>query len=283
MRRVTGCLLSAAIFAGAGCVPPKRVERPPYYGPTLDLPSLVEKINSTNGRLKTLRAEGTFSPDLVDPRTKEHIRNGGDLVLLYRPNLDFRLVGKVLGRRVFDIGSNASDYWMLLSEQKELYHGTHAGDASNSPLPIRPELLPQVLGVTPLDDDLLAQPSPVLRFDHDADAYVLTWHVRMRDRFAVLKEVRYDRQTLRPGTILLYDANGRVVLRAKLSEPKPIEGYNPPLAIATRYDLFFPDTGSTFDLRLKEMERDRDGVPGDENFEYPADQPGDVRKVELDR
>ena len=276
-------MLFAGLLAAAGCVPPKTVQRPPYYGPTLDLPALVDKINATNGRLKTLRAEGTFSPDLVDPTTKEHIRNGGEIVLLYRPNLDFRLVGKVLGRRVFDIGSNEKDYWMLLSEQHELYHGTHAGNASRSPLPIRPELLPQVLGVTPLDDDLLADPSPLLRFDHDADAYVLTWQVRLRDRFAVLKEVRYDRQTLRPGTILLYDANGRVVLRAKLSEPEPIDGYGPPLMIATRYDLFFPDTGSTFDLRLKEMERDRDGVPGDENFEFPADQPDGVRKIELDR
>lgn len=286
MRRVM--CIALAVAAASGCVAKKPAVRPAYYGPTDSLPTLVDKLNARNTRLDSLRAEGSFSADLIDPKTKDSTSGSGDVTLLYTPPQNLRLAAKVLGNRVFDIGSNSDRYWLILPKQETMYWGTHSettGRATTgraSQLPIRPDLLVEVLAVTPLATDLLAEPVPVLRFNNDQDCYMLTWQIVLPDRFAVQKEVWYDRQTLMPRLVLLFDVDGRVVLRAYPSDPKAVAGYDPPLEMPSKYDLLFPDSGSTFSIRLSDLERERNGAPSARSFAFPQ-RPG-VSKVEpLDR
>ncbi|MDB5328018.1 MAG: putative lipoprotein, partial [Phycisphaerales bacterium] len=273
-----------ALIGITGCVP-KPLLRPAYYGPTDSLPTLVDKLNARNDRITTLWAKGTFSADLIDPQTKDHTGGDGDLNLLFSKPGKLRLAGKAFGTRLFDIGSNDEQYWMVLPQQDTMYVGTHAAIANGgaSKLPIRPDLLVEVLGVTPLQTDLLKEPAPTLRFNNDQDCYMVTWQVLMRDRFAVQKEVWYDRQSLQPRLVLLFDANGRVVLRAYPSQPMKVDGYDPLLELPTTYDLLFPDTGSTFVIRLRELEHDRDGAPNAATFAYPGDRAKVSKVVNLDR
>ncbi|GIW75248.1 MAG: hypothetical protein KatS3mg104_0311 [Phycisphaerae bacterium] len=63
-------------------------------------------------------------------------------------------------------------------------------------LPVRPDLMAEVLGVGPINSDLLKEPFPVVRFNNDQRAYMLTWQVLLSDRWVVQKEVWYDVQTL---------------------------------------------------------------------------------------
>lgn len=290
MRRamIIRVLLLIVAVAG-GCVPRQLAKRPAYYGPTDPLPTLVDKLNARNGRIETLWAKGSFTADLVDPQTKDHTSGSGDLNLLFSRPARLRLAGKVLTERVFDIGSNDERYWLTLPQQDTMYTGTHeaasggGGRGGAARLPIRPDLLVEVLGVTPLATDLLKEPAPALRFNNDQDCYMLTWQVLLRDRFAVQKEVWYDRETLQPRLVLLFDENGRVVLRAYPSAPQKVEGYDPAVELPTTYDLLFPDTGSTFVIRLRELERERDGAPNAATFAYPGDRAKVSKVVNLDR
>ena len=71
-----------------------------------------------------------------------------------------------------------------------------------------------------------------MRFNNDADAYMFLWNVKLPDRWAVQKEIWYDRATLLPKLVLLFDENGRVVLRAYLSNYKSVEVANVPHGLA---------------------------------------------------
>src|SRR5690606_20580822 len=105
----------------------------------------------------------------------------------------------------------------------------------------------EVLGVSNIETDFLAEPAPVMRFNNDADAYMFIWIVQGPNRLIARKEVWYDRQTKLPKLILLFDDDGRIVLRAYLSEHQRIAVSDLPETeqpmIATRYNLFFPDSG----------------------------------------
>lgn len=275
------CALLTLVLAG--CVPKSNV-REPYYGETLALPALVEQINQRNARIDALRVEGDFSARLIDPMTKKVTSGDGDVTILYMPRRNLRLVGQVLTERIFEIGSNDDRYWLIIRHDTDtMWWGYHRliGSAPNI-LPIRPDLITEVLGVGALDADLLKEPAPVVRFNNDQDAYMLTWQVLLSDRWAVQKEVWYDRKTLLPRLVLLFDANGRIVVRAYLAKPQSVEGYDPDLKIASEYGMFFPDSGSTFKVRLKSLKRTQNNVPTERSFNFPGERAGVSKVIQID-
>ncbi len=275
---VAGLLIAA--LSGVACDRNKPV-RDPYYGPTLPLAQLVDQVNQRNTRIDSLRAEGSFSANLIDPQTKAVTGGDGDSVVMYMPRRNLRLIGRVLGNRIFEIGSNEDRYWMIAYDKTDtMWWGNHRLIDSKGAgvLPVRPDLLAEVLCVGAIDADLLKDPSPVLRFNNDQDCYMLTWQVMLSDRWAVQKEVWYDRQTLLPKLVLFFDANGRIVLRAYLSKHAPVEGYDPALQIASEYAMFFPDTGSTFSVKLSSLKRKSGNVPTLRSFNFPGET-ADVSKV----
>ncbi|MGN6504266.1 MAG: hypothetical protein ACTHM6_01765 [Tepidisphaeraceae bacterium] len=281
MRRLMWC--ASALVLAAGCVPKTQV-KPPYTGPTDSLAVVVGHLNDRNERIVSLRAEGDFSANLIDPQTKKATSGDGDLTLLYTPPANLRLVGKVLTQKVFDIGTNEDRFWVTLPQSDTMWWGEHASSSSASRriLPIRPDLLAQVIAITPLDHDLLKQPVPTLRFNNDQDCYMLTWQIRLSDRWATQKEVWYDRQTLLPRMVLLFDDNGRVVLRAYTSQPKAIEGYDPAVLMPSVYDMYFPDTGSTFLIKLKVLQREQNGAPNERSFAFPGGRSGVTHEKRID-
>lgn len=284
-RRTILAAASALYASGllCGCMPAKKSIA--YYGPTLPLTDVVARINQRNVAVTSLWASGDFSAHLIDPDTKKATSGDGDLTLLYQPKKSLRVVGKVLSEKVFDIGANDDRYWLILPQQIDaMWWGYQRliGQNKASRLPIRPDLLPEVLAVTPLDSDLLKEPAPTLRFNNDQDCYMVTWNVLLGDRWAVQKEVWYDRQTLQPRLVLLFDPNGCVALRAYLSGYHVIDGYSPAVQIASRYDMFFPDTGSTFSITLKDLEKSHNNAPNDRSFAFPGDRAGVSKVIQID-
>ena len=68
-----------------------------------------------------------------------------------------------------------------------------------------------------------------------------------------------------PRRVLLYDENGRVVLRADLANHQPVKvpnapGDQPPPHVATEYRLRFPDTGTEMSFELYDVMPDNRGV-----------------------
>jgi hypothetical protein len=284
-------------FSLLGCGPknPQAGKKQPYYGPTETLGEVVGAINANNSKLPTLWAhigrngfEASFTDDAG--KRQDVVLNG---MLLYRAPQDVRIFGHqdLLGD-VLQIGSNDDLYWVIATEgAKTSWWGRYEflGAPCAEPVPIRPDLILAVLGVSTINTDLTALPAPVMRFNPDEDAYMLVWNARLPDRWVATKEVWYDRATKRPKFVLLFDENGRVVLRAFLSQHKPVELPGQPQAqwptVATRYELYFPANNARLRLSLDDVRLSRGGAPNDLTFRFsPNPAPAGVSKViQLDR
>jgi hypothetical protein len=281
-------LLAAGLV---GCIAhPRSTTKPPYYGETRSMYEVVDAINQNNKNIPTLWAEvASMKASWIDDKKKRHSESldGGNL--LYRFPQEVRLRGdKLVIGNVVEIGSNADQYWLVAKDPgpDTAWWGyyRHLGKECAQPIPIRPDLVLQVLGIGAIEPDFNKLPAPVMRFNHDADAYMFVWSTHLPDRWVALKEVWYDRKTLRPTMVLLFDANGRVVLRAWLSNHEPVESPNLPKeqwpVAASEYRLYFPESQSSMTVKLRNMQISRKGIPSEKTFRFdPAPAKLGVSKV----
>jgi len=285
----------ALVLLIAGCAPRQQpAARKVYDGPTDPTITVVQAINRNNQQLPTLWARHYYEVNFVDPKTKQANFVNGDGALLYREPLGFRFVGKKLVEDAFEIGSTDEHYWLKVKANADtLYYGEqkHAGKPCVRQVPVPPNAVLEVLGIGTIGTDFTQLPTPVMRFNPDADAYMFVWVATAGgagagpQRLAAQREVWYDRQTKLPTLVILFDANGRPVLRARLSAHKPVEIADQPSEswpkIATDYKLYFPDSGSTMSFQLEDVRLDRNGVPSRRGIVFPGSTPQEagVREV----
>lgn len=264
-----------------------RQEQPQIYtGPTASLDEIVAKINQNNAQIPTLWAHQDFDGSIVDDKHNAHSVSAHG-VILYRAPDELRIVASSdFEQPVFEIGATADYYWLkVIPELDTLWWGrmSNVGKPCVSAIPIRPDLILAVLGIGTMDTNFLREPFPIMRFNNDADAYMVDSVVRGPDRLVAQKEIWYDRQTLEPRLILLFDANGRVVLRAHLSDFAPLSGAGAG-QIATRYNLFFPDTGSKMQFTLSDQALSKNGIPRENSIHLPdLANPGVKNVVQVDK
>jgi hypothetical protein len=290
------------------------VKKLSYTGPTLTMAEVVERVNQNNRAVPTLWARVYVEGNLVDERTKQSTFVNLDGAMLYRSPRHFRLTGDKLGSG-FEVGSTDEHYWlkMTLPDANRMYFGEtrHLGKPCVRQIPLQPDLLLEVLGVGPIDTNFLQPPAPVMRFNPDADAYMFVWvgpaggpapSAGTRSpgeepapagpaavgggpaRLVAQREIWYDRQTFLPRQVMLFDANGRVVLRALLDGHKPVVDGGP--KVATLYRLLFPDSGSKLSIQVEELAFSKGQVPKTRGIVFPGADPGQagVREViKLDR
>lgn len=267
-----------------GCRAPRRDLPPGYYsGPTQTMAEVVEAINQNNRKLPTLWMRHNLRAVIIDPeqRGDRGTKISGDGYIIYRSPRELLFRASAPGVNLFELGANPDEYWLAIPYEKidTMWwgHFRHLGKPCAKPIPIRPDLILEVLGVFQINPDFTQPPVPTMRFVNEADAYVLTWIRRepqREDRYVVVKEVWYDRQTKRPRRVLLYDEHGRVLLRASLSNHEPVEIDGVPRdqwpIVATTYELVFPDTGTTMDIEVESAMLRRKNVPNDATFRRPA-------------
>lgn len=280
----------------------------PYTGPTESMVRVVAEINANNSKLPTLAAHHFYEADVVDEKKQNH-HVSGDGVLLYMTPNSMRLTADntVVGT-VFEIGSNPKSYWLKLGPQTgdTMYWGNWADydalDPQNAQIPIRPDMVLDVLGITMINPNFNTTPAPTMRFDPYADAYVFVWSGKAPTQWVALREVWYDRTTKLPKLILLYDMNGRVALRAEFADQSKIVNGRPTFDIKNyrqvplpglskdqwpwmpeNYHLYFPASGSklTFTIeRAALTEPDQDVVrPERRSFRMPNPAEPGVSKV----
>ena len=260
----------------------------------LAMTAVVNAINANNQKIPTLWATLNYSATIHDGK-EIHSVSSDDGVLMYRRPSGFLLVGKkeFVGT-VFDIGSNDREYWLeVVPGVNRLWFGAYADlatvDTGRLPIPIRPDLVMEVLGVGTINADFNALPVPTMRYDNAADAYVFVFNVKAPDRWLAQKEIWYNRATLRPRRVILYDANGRPVLKAGLSLDKPVDtGTGTPKdwpLVPGDYKLFFPDTGSRMEFSLKDVRLNkkvgRVVLPNAATFRVPHVKVTDVREIQI--
>lgn len=290
-------LIFGLLLALAGCGG-KTAQRqrgdPPYFGPTETMVQVVEQINANNVPLRSLWARTDIEAELVEPDKGKRTTVIANGLLVHRKPSELRMSGNKdpLGR-VFDLGSDGERFWMIskVPDNERMWwgHYRNVGKPCAGEIPIRPDLLLEVLGVSDVGPEFLQSPAPTMRFNPDADAYMLVWIMPAPDggpeRWVAQKEIWYDRQTKLPSAVLLFDRHGRVVLRAYLSRHAPVAVEGLPRErwprVATDYRLFFPDTGSKMWLSLTDMQTENRGAPNDRTFAFP-DRPGVAEVIQID-
>src|SRR5688500_10482539 len=254
----------------------------------------IDKIDGTityiSRRRPTRLIRHNLLAVIIDPEKKgdRGTKISGDGTIMYRSPQELLFKASAPGVDLFEVGCNPNEYWLSIPYERvdTMWWGRfkHLGKECAKPIPIRPDLILEVLGVFQINPDFTQSPIPTMRFVNESDAYVMTWIRRAdgNDRFIAVKEVWYDRRTKRPRRVLLYDENGRVLLRANLSNHEPVEIESSPRdqwpLVATKYALVFPDTGTTMDIEIETAMLRRKNFPNDKTFIRPTN-PG-VKTIE---
>jgi hypothetical protein len=251
---------------------------------------VVADINANSGRIPSLYAILGYRADLADPAHHRTVSISGDGTLLYRRPRSLLLRGsETMAGEVFALGSNDEQFWLKLAGDVDTAwwgHYANLGRPGCQPIPIRPDLVVEVLGIGLFDSDFLREPVPVMRFDNDRDAYVFDFNVRGADRWELQKEIWYDRKTRQPMMVCLYGGGGRIILSARLSQPVPLQVPGRPRdqwpTIASRYDLLFPDDGTRLGFWFNDdYATQRRGFPKTASFRLPSEF-GTRRVVQID-
>ena len=264
---------------------------------------VVQAINRNNAALPTIWARHEFNADIAERAGDKPQYVNGTGILLYRRPMGFQLVGtKDIAGEAFQVGSTPENYWLTLrppSRPSEMFFGEHrhAGKPCVRQVPIQPNLVMEVLGVGTFNTDFTKSPAPVMRFNPDARQYMFVWVSpaggpgQGPGRFAAQREVWYDMTTKLPARVILFDPDGRPVLRALLSDHQPVdpstgdEDAEQPAApvpeanwprVARQYSLFFPDTGSRLQFRLTDVRLCNRGVPCRRGIVFPGTTPQDA-------
>jgi hypothetical protein len=239
---------------------------------------------------------------IVDDKGKreDHHFSGN---LLYRAPREVLITGgHDLKPKIVEIGSNHDLYWMSIKDPgpDTAWWGRYKylGADCVKPIPVRPDRVLEVLGISEISENFVGLPVPVMRFNHDRDEYMLTWIAPTPDHWWAMKEVWYDRQTKRPTHVMLFDADGRVELSAWLSKQQPVEIPNTPReqwpTIATDFRLYFPpeaqaagpaggeDRGSRLHLVLDDVRLNRKNVPNDVTFRFSPERAEVSKVIQLD-
>jgi hypothetical protein len=247
-----------------------------YFGPTLPLSDVVAQINANNSKIPTLWARQDFEATIVDVKAnKSHFVNGYGTLLYSSPDR-LRLVGRKEVTDLFDMGTDGTNFWLRLVPDTDTFWWGSLSDArkmGSGDIPIRPDLILEVLGIRPIDSGLLDEPAPVMRFSNSADVYMVVWQSRVGDHWDAVKEIWYDRATLHPRRVVLFEPDGRVAINAVLSNFVLVktEGASQEQwpYVATKYDLSFPESGSTMTLQLSDVSLTHGGFPKAVSYRMP--------------
>lgn len=186
----------------------------------------------------TLRVSGKLANAKLD---KEEAEGHFQLILPRKVAITVTKVGETY----FYLGSNDDLYWWLdLTEAKRGYFGRHALATTTTVdrfgIPVHPLDLIELMAITPIDEALLRKPGAVSQPKWSSDGQLLWFDVPARD---ATKRVLVDPKSLLPLFVELLDKNGKVIVRAELSNYLDIPSRSKPAArprIPTRITIDVP-------------------------------------------
>ena len=88
-----------------------------------------------------------------------------------------KLTAKNELRRLFEMGSDGQQFWLWEKHEQMFWWGDFSavGNLDSAEIPVRPDMVMEILGVRPVDPMLLHEPTPTMRFNNFGDAYMVDW------------------------------------------------------------------------------------------------------------
>ena len=143
---------------------------------------------------------------------------------------------------LFEMGSDGKQFWLWEKHEQVFWWGdfSSAGNLDSAEIPVRPDMVMEILGVRPVDASLLREPTPTMRF---------------------------------PQRVLLFDGQGRVAVWARLSDylrmKMPSGDPDQWPWVAGRYELSFPYSGTTISFELSDVSLSHNGFPNAATYRMP--------------
>lgn len=280
------------VILAAGCQPrdpivpagfmPSPVDAP---GPVPTYAELVDRYNAQVRNLDRLWSSTDVEMRWRDDNGKTHLEKGDGKFLFVRPGRVALTIEK-LGKTYLWAGTDRERYWLFDNQEDVAYvgHHRHIGKpcAQPLPLPIHPAAVPYLLGLMPLPQEQPGSgPGLVMQ---------VRGHYLVEPPGGELALWLHP-QTLLPVRVDLTDTSGRSVVRAMLSEHRPVELDAVPRdqwpMMASRAELFIDgeEARMTLDLsRLSDGQR-RNRIR-DAAFDFDrlrqAHNPDEVVKLDAD-
>ncbi len=264
-RAGRGCWLVLLLLV-TGCPPP--AERP--YEP-IPMDQAIAVVNTNTAQITTcLKATGSASGHFVDDQGRRQAFDLNAVVTVLAPHLLYASFKSGLGTEEMMLGSNPERFWLHIKRDDDTYRtGTYAAlaDDLDAPLPLRPDMLIEALGLDPLPEATVGAAGPVQRID-GAHQQVLFLAYDGSGQGVIRKEYWLDcREPRLIGKVLFRDAMGRVVMDSSLSDYAPLTGGGPLLARRIRVE--WPQHHGVMDLRIRQWSPMPERGPGHPAFVAP--------------
>jgi hypothetical protein len=272
MRSAAVTILLAALAAGCG---PTRGPAPPVGPPALPVLPPGEVIEAHNQWADSVaevwsRAAVTLSlPSGGTADQRLHQDLDGHLFMVKPERLYVH--GMMLGQEIFKLGMNAERFWLWVRPRvNTVWTGRRGGEGERRFI-ISPGDVMTALGLFRID----LEPGEPAVFEAQPRHYVLTQQQRLAGQLLPRRRIWFDRATLRPARVDLYDQAGQRLLLAELLAYEYLDG----TPVCTAYRArFYGDEEVDLVLRLTDVRLDKKVNP--KVFEYVV--PPGAKEEDLD-
>jgi len=216
MRSATAILILIAV-AAAGCGPMRgpAAQVPAALGPA----EVLAAHNAWADSIQHLWSRASLMFDMPSQQKQgERARYDVDGHLFLQKPDDLYLHGQVMGQEVFAIGMNAERFWLWVRPKVNKVWTGRRGGPGERQFVLAAEDLMTALGMFRIALD----PNDLATFDVMPAQYVLTQQRDFAGKRVPWRRIWFDRRSLRPVRVDLYDEDGRCLLMAELLKYEPV-------------------------------------------------------------
>jgi hypothetical protein len=248
-------IVALAALVAAGCGPMRGPLAAPL-GPQLAPPEVIAAHNAWADSIEHLWSRAAIN--LIMPRSDSHgerVRydTEGHLFLI-KPDRLF-LHGQVLGQEVFKMGLDSERFWLWVRPgANTVWTGRRGGEGERRFI-LAPADLLAALGVLPID----LAPDELAAFDTQPNQYVLTRQRMFGGEKIPVRRTWFDRRSLRPVRIDLFDDAGVCIVMAELLRYQRIGEVDVCTAYRAR---FYSETEVDLVLQLSDVKLDKEPPAG---------------------
>jgi len=230
-----------------GCPPPPRRVLDP-----IPIDQAIGIVNNNMSRIATcLRAEGSAAGHFTVADGGRHRFDLRAVFFVTAPRHLYLTLKSGLGTEEVLLGSNQEKYWLHVKRDDDTYRfGTHAGLEGDmeSPMPLRPDMVIEALGLNGLPEQTVGAGGPVQRIVEEHQQLIFLAYTS-KGQGIICKEYwldRYEPRLLR--RILFRDGMGRVVMDSQLDNYRQPGNEGPLLPHRVRVE--WPLEGGMLDFRI---------------------------------
>ena len=260
------------LLLAAGCGPARRPQAL-ALAPVLSPDKVLAAHNAWADSIQHIwsRAAVLLNFPTIDTRADRMQQDLDGHLFVVKPDRLY-LHGQVLGQEVFVTGMNAETYWLWIRPKVNTVWVGARGGPSERRFVVSPEDLMSALGLFRID----LKPGEPAVFTAQDRCYFLSEERQTGAARVPSRRIWFDRVTLRPARVDLYDESGKCLLMAELLKYERVGGAD----VCTVYRArFYGDREVDLVLQLSAVSLEK--APNPKVFEYRV--PPGAKVIDIDK